>query len=149
MKDALLKRRIIKVLYEDFNLKKIYPIREAFVGYFVETKRGLFLYKSDNESKYTERIDTLLGDCIAPPPSVPREERIKYYVDYDEKSRSSMIATAEGREFLSIGGFIETIGGKFSKMWALYGLIISFIMGSITGPYLVEIIDFFRNVLKV
>lgn len=129
MKDLFLKRRLIKVLYEKFNLEKIYPTRKEFVEYFIKNKRGKFLYRCDTLKKYSERINLILGDCIAPPPLVPREQRKNYYIDFDPENRSYMSVTERGRELLSIGGFIQIIGEKFSKMWFLFGAIIAFLIG--------------------
>lgn len=129
MKDLLLQRKLVWVLYEKFNLDGKYPIRKAFVKYFAKKERGKFLYRSDTAKRYLGRIDYLLGDCIAPPPSVAREYRQEYFIDYDPETRNNMLVTKRGREFLSFGGFIQVAAVKFSKMWFIIGLIITFLAG--------------------
>jgi hypothetical protein len=67
------------------------------------------LYTSDTIKKYKNRINHILGYCIAPPPpSVDREQKMKYYISYDE-DRKSMVVTEEGGELISLIGFEEII----------------------------------------
>ena len=66
------------------------------------------MYTSDTTKKYKNRINHILGYCIAPPPSVDREQRMKYYISYAE-DRKSMVVTEEGGELISLIGFEEII----------------------------------------
>ena len=67
------------------------------------------MYTSDTIKKYKNRINHILGYCIAPPPpSVDREQKMKYYISYDE-DKKSMVVTEEGGELISLIGFEEII----------------------------------------
>lgn len=92
--ELLLQFRLIKILSK-YNRKNKAPTRETFVEYVSQNHRHKFLYKSDSEIEYNNRINNTLGDCIAPFSS-DRKERIKYYATYDE-DRESLLVTAEGR----------------------------------------------------
>lgn len=145
MKDLFVQKRLIRTLYEKFNLKSIPQTRKRFVEYFSENERGCLLYRFDAAEKYKQRIDTILGGQIPPTPShdTPREELKEYYLGYDNGSEN-LLVTRKGTEFISIGGFIQVVGERFNRMWDLLGVVIAFII----GKYWDNITSFFKYIFK-
>lgn len=148
MEELLLEYKLVKILSR-YNLKSKAPSREEFVDYVCKNHRHKYRYKSYTEKEYWNRINNALGDCIAPPPSVSRQERIRYYIDYDPDDRESLLVTREGRKFKTWTGFIEAYLDNFGKARVFITGVVIVLVAINWKPIINYIWGIIKSILKI
>lgn len=123
MKDLFVKRNIVGFLGL-LNRKDEFPTREKLLEDVIKLPHRL--YSFDTPEEYRKRINDILGDCIAPNPSVPREQRNRYYID-DIGDRERYKVTKAGRKLVDPWwvGFIGEIYREHPIAW----IVVSFVLG--------------------
>lgn len=66
MLELILLKRMLRILFNEFNIRDIPQTREQFVKHYTETKRAWWLYGFDNSAIYKNRIDFIIRTEIPP-----------------------------------------------------------------------------------
>ena len=110
MKDLILLRKMISVMFNDFDKQKNYQTREKFIEYFAQNNRGK-LYQQDTLSEYQERANRVLGTQIPARGLKDNEKLDEYYIGYNDDGTETLLVAKKGIRFIDPWwiGFIELV----------------------------------------